>query len=258
MRVTQAAVVGPVVLCLLLVAGQAALEAAKLTVDLGDSPGVTFVGAFNRWDQDGNLRKPVNKDAKIDTPEVDAAAGNTGDNRWVFENLAPGRYDLVIMVRPRLRIEGWHYAPVLEFDPFFPPDASTDQKTRKFIADHIRKSRHYENKVVPLYMGGDKKTVRVLVMLVRDKTTSYEGIRAGAATMRHEIWQYTWNYGGWVKEKRTRVLDRTMLHRDELRQWTWLWEPRLGGIEVKSSPLVVRYELPKLSGPDKPKGLYPY
>ena len=55
--------------------------------------------------------------------------------------------------------------------------------------------------------------------------------------MRHEIWQYSWNYGGWQKEKRTKVMDRVMLHRDELRKWTWLWDPKLGGIEVGSTPL---------------------
>ena len=51
--------------------------------------------------------------------------------------------------------------------------------------------------------------------------------------MRHEIWQYNWNYGGWQKDKRTRVLDRTIMQVSELRKWHWLWEPKLGGIKVK-------------------------
>ncbi|MCR4415995.1 MAG: hypothetical protein NUV77_26565, partial [Thermoguttaceae bacterium] len=81
-------------------------------------------------------------------------------------------------------------------------------ETRESILDHIRKSPHYENKVEPLYLGGDEKTVRILMMLIRDKPTSYEGDFPGAATMRFEIWQYTYQYGGWAKEKRTRVMHR--------------------------------------------------
>jgi hypothetical protein len=143
----------------------------------------------------------------------------------------------------------------LEFDPFFPPNATADDDTREFITDHIKKSRHYENKVVPLYMGGDKKAVRVLVMLIRDKPTSY---KPGVGTIRHEIWQYTWKYGGWQKEKRTKVMDRILLPVSQLRQWTWLWDPKLGGIEVKSSPMTIKYELLKRSGTQRLKGLYPY
>ncbi len=78
-----------------------------------------------------------------------------------------------------------------------------------------------------------------------------------AATMRHEIWQFSWNYGGWQKEKRTKVLDRVLLPRQELRRWTWLWDPKLGGIEVEDKPLKIKYEMPKPSE-KRLKGLYPY
>ena len=81
--------------------------AATVTVDLGDMKGVTSVGAFNRWDIDGNHRKPVNPKAKIDAPEVDAVATSAGDGKWVFNDLKPGNYDLVIMGPQRTRIEGF-------------------------------------------------------------------------------------------------------------------------------------------------------
>ncbi len=243
--------------CLLLARFEVA-QAAKVTVDLGASgANVTFVGAVNRWDEDGNARREVNPKQKIDAPEVDAKAVQEGKSKWVFNDLPPGKYDLVILARDRIRLEGWYYTPVLEFDPVFPPTATTDDETAEVIVDHIKKSKHYENKVEPLYLGGNKKAVRILVMLIRDKVTSYEGEFAGAATMRHEIWQYDWNYGGWVKNRRTRVLDRILMHRDELRRWTWLWEPKLGGIEVKKKPLTVNYQMPKPSD-KRLKGLYPY
>jgi len=232
--------------------------AGKLTVDLGQSgQHVTFVGAFNRWDEDGNARKPVNPKQKIDAPEVDAAAVNEGDGKWVFKNLPPGKYDLVILAKDRLRIEGWYYTPVLEFDPFFPPTATTDEETAEFIRDDIKKSTYYENRVAPLYIGGDKKAVRALVMLIRDKVTSYESDFPGAATLRHEIWQWDWQYGGWAKNRRTRVLDRIIMHRDELRKWTWLWDPKLGGIEIKKTPRTIQYEIPNPADRQL-KGLYPY
>jgi hypothetical protein len=241
---------------LLLAAAEA--SAAKVTVDLGTSQGVTFVGAIARWDQDGNLQKIPDTKAKIEAPAVDARAVDSGDGRWVFKNLKKGTYDLLILAKDRRRIEGFQYAPVREFDPFFPADASVDDETRELIVDDIKKSPQYENKVEPLYLGGDKKAVRVLMMLIRDKTTSYEGDMPGASTMRHEIWQYSWNYGGWQKEKRTKVMDRVILPRDELRKWTWLWDPKLGGVEVGGEPLRIKYDLPKPSDERKLKGLYPY
>jgi len=48
-----------------------------------------------------------------------------------------------------------------------------------------------------------------------------------------------------------------MLHRDELRKWTWLWAPKLGGIDVKQSPVEVQCRIPDLSGAEL-KGLRPY
>jgi hypothetical protein len=158
----------------------------------------------------------------------------------------------------RLRIEGWEYAPVLEFDPFFPPtSAVADDSVREHLVDHIKKSRHYENKVEPLALGGDAKNVRILMMLIRDQKTSYEKHLPGAATMRFEIWQYDFQYGGWTKNKRTRVMHRLLLTRDELRQWTWLWEPKLGAVAMKSSDLTIDYSVPKRAE-IKLHGLRPY
>jgi hypothetical protein len=250
----------PLILSAALLLGQSAVEAAELTVDLGDAQGVTLVGALRRWDQDGNPRRPVDPQAKIDAPRVDATAANAGNGRWVFRDLPPGKYDLLILApdpatKGPLRIEGWQYAPVLEFEPFFPPDATTDEATRKLIAEQIGRSRQYENKVLPLYMGGDKQAVRVLVMLVRDQPTSYQ---PGLGSIRHEIWQYTYRYGGWQKEKRTHVLDRILLPVAELRRWTWLWDARLGGIEVRGSAVGIKYKVPERWEIQKLKGLFPY
>ncbi len=237
--------------------GDPAAWAAKVTVEIPTGEQVTFVGALERWDQDGNARKKVNPKQKIESPEVDATAAKGDDNRWVFKDLPPGKHDLVILAGPQVRIEGFTFPPVRQFEPFFPGTATTDDETRELITADIKKSPHYENKVAPLYVGGNKDAVRVLLMLIRDKPTSYEGDFPGAATIRHEIWQYNWQYGGWAKERRTQVLDRAILHRDELRKWTWLWDPKLGGIDVATSPLKITYTLPGRTE-KKLQGLYPY
>ena len=219
-----------------------ASQAAKLVVTVdGDANSITQLGAFRRWDADGNPTKPVNPNAKIDQPEVDATATKLGNRRWVFNNLEPGTYDLVIMTNDKTRIEGWHYPPVLEFDPFFGPNAPVKDSVKKFIEDDIKKSKHYENKVRPLAMGGDDQVVRVLVSLLRDKATSY---KEGLGTLRFEVWQYTEKYGAWTKEKRTRVLHRLILPVAELRQWKWLWDPKLGQIEVGGAGKTLEYHLP--------------
>jgi hypothetical protein len=42
-----------------------------------------------------------------------------------------------------------------------------------------------------------------------------------------------------------------------LRTWTWIWDPKLGGIEVKDQSVSMKYVLPKTASRDL-KGLYPY
>jgi hypothetical protein len=229
----------------LVVAGVPDLVAGELVVDLGKSEGVEFVGALRRWDRDGNPRVPVDPKAKINVPVQAIKARRLAGNRWSFRELPKGRYDLVILAG-RVRVEGFHYPPVSEFDPPLSPDAKAPEDARAWIVKDIANSRHFENKVVPLYLGGTEKQVRVLVQKVRDRPTSFDAkFGEPVATIRHEIWQYTNRYGGWSKDKTTKVLDRILLARKELQRWTWVWEPKLGGIEVKEKPLKLSYQLPR-------------
>lgn len=232
-------------------------SAADLTLKLKDASGVTAVGAILRWDADGNHRQLIDPKAKIDAPRLDAKAVEGEDGCWVFADLPSGKYNLVVMGKDRLRIEGFCYPPVLEFDQFLARDAKVEAENRKKIVELVSKSLHYENKVEPLHLSGDDKAIRVLVMLIRDKPTSYENDSPGAATIRHEVWQYTWRYGGWAKEKRTKVLDRLMLHRDDLRKWIWLWTPELGGINVTDQPLEIEFDMSE-KAQQLLKGLRPY
>lgn len=235
------------------------LPAVELVVQLSNASKVSFVGAVDRWDADGNSRRPVDPKAKIQVPPVDAVGKKTAPGTWRFTQLAAGRYDLVILARDRTRIEGFGYPPVLEFDPFISHSEQAPEQAREFITKDIAKSRLYENKVAPLYFAGDDKTVRVFMQLLRDKPTSFDAqFGEPVATLRHEVWQYTNRFGAWSKEKRTRVFDRILMAKRELRQWTWVWEPKLGDIEVAEERVVVEYVVPKLSKESGCRGLLPY
>ncbi|MGL4594476.1 MAG: hypothetical protein ACRCUY_07070 [Thermoguttaceae bacterium] len=267
------------------------LFAGGLTIELGgDADGVSFVGAIYRWDQDGLPRKadgsPRVADERaeapnIEEPWVDYRAVNkgisNGKGKWVIESMPPGIYDIIIIKRgSKERFEGWRYAPVLDFEEFFPPDAKVlcdkdvngkmetvpDLESVDYVERSIRQSKHYENKVIPLYFGasykkGQKspKQVRSLVMLLRDLQTTLD---ASSATMRFEIWQFEDRSGGYVKQKRTHVLHRLIMDRDELRKWTWLWDPALGNIKIdKTGMTTLSYQIPNPAKTEL-KGLMPY
>lgn len=220
--------------------------ADELQVNLTNADSITFVGAVRRWDADGSPRHLVNPKARIELPEADAKAEPGSEGRWMFRKLPAGRYDLVLLAKDRIRIEGFHYPPIAEFDPVWPSSAPPPPKD---VGDWIRKdvanAKHYENKVTPLFMAGDRKHVRLFMQLLRDEPTSFDAeFGAPAATLRHEIWQYSNRAGGWIKERKTKVLDRTLLAKAELRRWTWVWVPELGGIEVSTRPVKFSYEIP--------------
>jgi hypothetical protein len=232
--------------------------AGDLTIDLGKAEGVTFVGAIRRLTSDGRLSKPVDPKAKIDAPVVDAQAEKTRGG-WIFRGLPPGSYDLVILARGNVRVEGFQYPPIDEFDPVFAPDTKApEDEVRDDVVEKIVTSKHYENKVVPLFLAGSEKQVRVLVQLVRDKETSYDAdYGKPVATVRHEIWQFTRHTGAWVKDKKTVVLDRVLLARDDFARRTWVWDPKLGAIAVGKPPKAVTYELPDRFDPETAKGWFP-
>jgi hypothetical protein len=147
---------------------------------------------------------------------------------------------------------------VLEFDPLLKHSAKIPEMPRTQVAKEIAQSRHYENKVTGLYYAGDDRQVRVLVQLLRDQPTSFDCQHGEpVATLRHEVWQYTNHYGGWVKEKRTRVLDRILMPKEKLRRWTWIWQPELGGIEIRKKPVTLSFELPLQYDPKRVQGLLP-
>ncbi|WP_347242947.1 hypothetical protein [Thermogutta sp.] len=124
------------------------MGAGTLTLRIKGAPPLRLVGVIQRWDQDGNPVKPVDPKAKIDAPDC-IPAKQTANGVWQIEKLAPGRYDVVILGQAKLRIDGFDFPPVLEFDPFFSGTSEVSDEHREEIESQIRNSRYYENKVEP-------------------------------------------------------------------------------------------------------------
>ena len=229
-------------------------EAGELVVDLG--PGVgeqATVGVICRFDLDGLARVEIDPKAAIDGPRLDAVGERQagGGGTWLFRDLPEARYDVVVVDRERrVRVEGFHYPPITDFDPFMVPATAGElaPEDRDVIMREIAGARHYENKVVPLFFAANEKgdQARVLMQLVRDLPTSFDAeYGRPVATARHEVWQYSFRYGAWSKDRKTAVLDRVLLPREEFSRWSWLWAPGLGGVEVGSGKkAVVKFAFP--------------
>jgi len=251
---------------------------------------VTKVGAFSRTER-------INPKEKLTEPEVRWTAKVDKKGNFQITGLPEGTYDLVIMTTGGVRIEGYHLklaraneevadgmadkfenedAPdpddlaedEVELDEhgnIIPKDPDKNRKipadVGKIVTEHIRKMVLYENKHRPLDMIGDKKQAAVLMELIRDRKTSYDGDNpygGPIATLRYELWTFTNWYGGWTRDRQVKVLHRVIMARNAFRKQTWMWESSLGGLVVKKDGKVpkVTYKIP--DKPDPKKGLVPY
>lgn len=236
-----------------------ALRAGDLELRIVAAQEFAVVGAIQRWDEDGNPLEPVDPRAKPESPALSAQAQSVSAGVWRFVDLPPGRYDLILIApKSRVRVEGFAYPPVLDFDEFWLGDANVDADAREAVAEILGAEKHYENRVEPLFWAGDAEHVRVFVQLLRDAGTTFDAeFGQPVATLRHEVWQYTYQFGGWMKEKRTRLFDRTLLPVSELRHWTWVWAAELGGVELRDADLQIEYHVPDEWPAESPPGLLP-
>ncbi len=239
------------VMVLLLPAVAAPLWAGELSLVLEGGERFELVGLVRRWDELGLPLQRVNPKARIDAPELAVRLEPVSSGRYVARDVPDGVYDLCLVDRRRAaRLEGFHFPPIIDFDPIWrtPPRPPAEAVT--FVCRWIQKSRFYENKVTPLCVAGNDRAVRVFVQLLRDAGTTYDAqCGAPVATLRYEFWQFTNRLGVWDKERRNRVIYRLILPRAELARWQWLWCPRLGGIEVKGK-VELKLTLPSATDPD--------
>jgi len=158
----------------------------------------------------------------------------------------PRDYDLVIDVRGGK-------AGAITVEPLSPEMTPAD---RKWLTDWVNNLKIFENKKRVLEIEGTSKQARVLVEKLRDKPTTLAA-KEPMAIWRVEIFDFRKYYGGWTKEK-YHVIVRERVPIRRFRTYRWVFEKRLGGIQVGADSVttVPEYEIPdKL---DAARGRVPY
>lgn len=228
-----------------------------ITIESKDRP-VDSIGVVKRFNADGTPAREVDPKAQFGSPFRDAVARM---NPAHFRDLKPGVYDAIVFLRDGTRLEGFHWPVFNEFDDPHDPvfNHAPPEEVDKLLRQRIAATRYYENKVTPLVLAGGDKQVRVLMQLLRDDKTSFDAqFGAPVATLRYEIWQFTNNFGGWTRDRHSKVLHRILDAKANVRKQTWLWDHKLGGLKITRSKdtLTLTYRIPEDLKPLK--GLHPY
>lgn len=220
--------------------------AAEIAIKLEPGDRVAWFGIVRRFNDDGTLARPVDPKATFDRPYCDRRIEGFGGR---IDGLKPGIYDLIVFLKDGTRLEGFHWPVFGEFDD--PRDAAFSRRppeeVESLIKDQIAQTAYYENKVTPLAFAGNDERVRVLMQLLRDKPTSFDAeYGAPVATLRYEIWQFTNHFGGWTRDKQSKVLHRILEAKAKTHRRTWLWDRALGGIRLADRQPAgnIRYEIP--------------
>ena len=249
---------------------------------------LAFIGALDH-------KGKINPKAKMDKPETPFVGTIEENGAFRIERLPYGTYDLVLLTKDARRFEGFHLELSRKFeevanvadqyeDEDEDPDALDEDEEdmeapegeskkgakkkgkpgispemEKLIRKQISKMRTYENKKRAIAMIGNKKRATVLMMLLRDKATTYDGdFGAPVATLRWEIWTWTNWYGGWTKDRDPKLLHRVIMDSRKLRTRAWIWDRALGGVRVKEGEATapILYTVPKQY--TEADGLVPY
>ena len=172
--------------------------------------------------------------------------GERRDDLWVVPNLAPGYYDLYISTDDGV-VEGANMKIINEIDEEEVPGKDAPELTeagRKALADYCMKTKIWENNRRILAIAGHARRACVLIEKLMTADTSLPSDQP-QLFWRPEVWHFENHYGGWVKIKRTIVLERERLPVATWETLRYRFVPALGGLHVQTSePLVVEYQLP--------------
>lgn len=110
--------------------------------------------------------------------------------------------------------------------------------------DTLAKIKRFENFFRVIYASGTAKCAKALVELRRDG--GHYGEQGDEVVWRSEIWTFTWANGAWVTQNRgAKVLQRIRVQRTAFDRFETLYDPAIGGINVKDGETAtVQYTLP--------------
>ena len=191
-----------------------------------------------RWDEDGKPRVPVDPKAKIEVPAWMPGPCRPGNGRLGVPQPPAGRYDLIILANDASAWRASAIHPSTSSTPSFPPMPRGPRRRQETDRQAILPSRS--------------------ITRTRSRRCSWRGTRSRCGSrparprpadqLRHRFrcsggdgpprglaihQQLRWLGQG----PRDRSSGPDPHGQERIRLWTWVWEPRLGGIEVGTKPL---------------------
>jgi hypothetical protein len=148
---------------------------------------------------------------------------------FVIENLSGSRtWDLQVTLTDGTIIEG------VDIRPAAASDKPLEDKDRESITKLLARMQTHEDEKRFLTVAGNGEQATALVELLRTRPDHYDlGKGQKNYTWRVEIWRYEKKFGAWHQDDRRQVLRRFKTPVEEFDKWTWVFEPALGGIDLK-------------------------
>jgi hypothetical protein len=190
---------------------------------------------------------------------------NEERSHYVIEDLKPGTYDLAVETKDgriegvQLEVRGESDQAVYDLEvgtgtltterfdisQYIEPgqvlaDEQRDELIRKKLridkllerVEKLKKVSRFMDELTPLWVHGTRERAVVLMDLRRVRQF-YAG-KSGEAIWRVETWPFRWMYGVWHKPRKgLRVWQRQRLKADAWGDFGYVFDPRLGGIEVE-------------------------
>jgi len=260
-RGVWAAVLAAVAWCAASLAGEAA-GTGKIVGTITPPGKATKVGVAERFP--ATLMK---LNDKLHWGKVDPKTGE-----YTIVGLAPQKYDLVVETAEgriegvvlevlgeeneptydlnlgtgELKVQRFDIKPYLEEGQVLSPEEQNKLIRQKLrlakLEDHLQKLMtvaQFMDTNRPLYVHGTPKRAVVLIELARK--SAFYADKGGEVIWRIETWPYLWMNDVWHKpNKGLRVWQRLRLSGPEFAKMGYVYDPSLGGIEVKAGEATKR------------------
>jgi len=212
------------------------------------------------WGESGKITLDVENAGRLEKAiavnriENTRAIGKSVKGKFLFEDLEPGIYDIVLETDIGA-IEGVNmknYNDLGELE-----DSGKIGAVRLKDYDEVYNKalnmKIFETQRRIFLLDGHRKRIRVLVeKLMADKMSLSQHEGGQPITWRIEIWTYRFWSGGWLRDQTFELIQRKILNPTQYSALCWNYEEKLGGILVTDlAPALVKYTIPKKLSPKK-------